>query len=109
MSINTFVEVAIKQMGDWFLEGELATVTCTVLIQRPLVANVDSAETQYHAHEFLDATVQPKPIYISPNEVYAMHGLLLRHLDALVCFWTVARIVLIICRLQVVMIRYIPF
>ena len=48
------------------------------------VANVDSAETQYHAHEFLDATVQPKPIYISPNEVYAMHGLLLRNLDALV-------------------------
>jgi hypothetical protein len=26
MSINTFVEVAIKQMGDWFLEGELADV-----------------------------------------------------------------------------------
>jgi len=86
MSINTFVEVAIKQMGDWFLEGGLVDVTCTVLIQQSTVANVDSAETQYHAHEFLDATVQPKPIYISPNEVYAMHGLLLKHLDALVCF-----------------------
>ena len=42
------------------------------------------AEEQYHAHEFLDATVQPKPIYISPNEVYSMHGLLAQHLDQLV-------------------------
>lgn len=52
--------------------------------ERELVANVPDAETQYHAHEFLDATVQPKPIYISPNEVYAMHGLLSQHLDDLV-------------------------
>lgn len=51
---------------------------------RPLVANVPDAETQYHAHEFLDITVQPKPIYISPNEVYAMHGLLAQHIDRLV-------------------------
>jgi Ras GTPase-activating-like protein IQGAP2/3 len=87
MSIKAFVEVAIKQMGDWFLEGELVDMSrAGMLSQQSLVANVDTAETQYHAHEFLDATVQPKPIYISPNEVYAMHGLLLRHLDALVCF-----------------------
>lgn len=26
MSINTFVEVAIKQMGDWFLEGMLSNI-----------------------------------------------------------------------------------
>jgi hypothetical protein len=50
----------------------------------PTVANVPDAESEYHAHEFLDATVQPKPIYISPNEVYAMHGLLSKHLDDLV-------------------------
>ena len=49
------------------------------------VANVPDAETQYHAHEFLDVTVQPKPIYISPNEVYAMHTLLAQHIDFLVC------------------------
>ncbi|KAG8822729.1 hypothetical protein FRC17_009483, partial [Serendipita sp. 399] len=66
-SINTFVESAIRRMNDWFLE----------------VANVDTAESYYHAHEFLDATVQPKPIYISPNEVYAMHSLLLKNLDGL--------------------------
>ena len=52
------------------------------------VADVPDAETQYHAHEFLDVTVQPKPIYISPNEVYAMHGLLAQHIDQLVrCFF----------------------
>lgn len=49
-----------------------------------LVANIPDAETQYHANEFLDVTVQPKPIYISPNEVYAMHGLLAQHIDRLV-------------------------
>lgn len=49
-----------------------------------VVADVPDAETQYHAHEFLDVTVQPKPIYISPNEVYAMHGLLAQHIDRLV-------------------------
>jgi hypothetical protein len=53
-------------------------------LNRPSVANVTDAETQYHAHEFLDVTVQPKPIYISPNEVYAMHGLLAQHIDRLV-------------------------
>lgn len=48
------------------------------------VADVPNAETQYKAHEFLDVTVQPKPIYISPNEVYSMHSLLLKHQDHLV-------------------------
>jgi Ras GTPase-activating-like protein IQGAP2/3 len=48
------------------------------------VANVPDAETEYQAHEFLDATVQPRPIYISPNEVYAMHALLSQHLEHLV-------------------------
>lgn len=48
------------------------------------VADVPDAETQFHAHEFLDVTVQPKPIYISPNEVYSMHALLSQHQDYLV-------------------------
>ena len=47
------------------------------------VANVPDAETQYHANEFLDVAVQPKPIYISPNEVYSMHSLISQHLDRL--------------------------
>jgi hypothetical protein len=51
-----------------------------------LVANVSDAETQFHAHEFLDVTVQPKPVYISPNEVYSMHTLLAQHLNHLVPF-----------------------
>lgn len=51
---------------------------------RLTVAEVEAAETHFHAHEFLDATVQPKPIYISPNEVYAMHSLLAQHVNILV-------------------------
>ncbi|EPQ59223.1 hypothetical protein GLOTRDRAFT_34245 [Gloeophyllum trabeum ATCC 11539] len=65
--INDFVAKCIKQMTAWLLE----------------VADVPDAETQYHAHEFLDATVQPKPIYISPNEVYAMHALLAQHAESI--------------------------
>lgn len=48
-----------------------------------LVADVQNAEAQYHANEFLDVAVQPKPIYISPNEVYSMHSFLQQHLDRL--------------------------
>ncbi|KAH9999926.1 hypothetical protein BJV77DRAFT_1058234 [Russula vinacea] len=65
--INEYVKRAILQFTSWLFE----------------VADVPDAETQYHAHEFLDVTVQPKPIYISPNEVYAMHGLLAQHIDRL--------------------------
>jgi Ras GTPase-activating-like protein IQGAP2/3 len=69
--INDYVAKAISQFTAWLLE----------------VADVPDAETQYHAHEFLDVTVQPRPIYISPNEVYAMHGLLAQHIDRLVRYF----------------------
>ncbi|KAJ7700066.1 ras GTPase-activating protein [Mycena rosella] len=65
--INEFVRRAITEMTAWLLE----------------VANVPDAETHFHAHEFLDATVQPKPIYISPNEIYTIHGLLTQYQDHL--------------------------
>jgi hypothetical protein len=51
------------------------------------VSNVPEAEAHYHAHEFLDATVQPKSIFISPNEVYNMHALLSQALEELVRLW----------------------
>ena len=50
-----------------------------------IVANVPDAEAQYQAHEFMDATTQPKSIWISPNEVYLTHALLSQHIDSLVC------------------------
>ncbi|KAH8113457.1 hypothetical protein DFH11DRAFT_1602139 [Phellopilus nigrolimitatus] len=65
--LNKYVAEAIKQMRTWIFE----------------VANVPDAETQYHANEFLDVAVQPKPIYISPNEVYSMHSLLSQNLERL--------------------------
>ena len=48
------------------------------------VADVPDAERQFHAHEFMDATVQPKSIYISPNEIYTTHSLLIQQQDHLV-------------------------
>ncbi|TFY63402.1 hypothetical protein EVJ58_g3276 [Rhodofomes roseus] len=65
--VNDYVRKAITQITTWLLS----------------VADVQDAETELHAHEFLDATVQPKSIYISPNEVYAMHSLLSENLDDL--------------------------
>ncbi|KAH7344769.1 hypothetical protein B0J17DRAFT_607929 [Rhizoctonia solani] len=64
-SMNAFVATNIPTMAAWFLE----------------VANVADAETEYHAHEFIDVTVQPKPVYISPNEIYAMHGILTQNVE----------------------------
>ncbi|KAF9055294.1 hypothetical protein BDZ89DRAFT_1087964 [Hymenopellis radicata] len=65
--IHGFVSQQIPIMNTWMLD----------------VANVSDAETQFHAHEFVDATVQPKPIYISPNEIYTVHGLLSQHQNTL--------------------------
>ncbi|KAJ4478052.1 ras GTPase-activating protein [Lentinula aciculospora] len=65
MPINEFVSRAVSQISSWMLE----------------VADVPDAEITFHAHEFLDATVPPKPIYISPNEIYAMHALIVQHLS----------------------------
>ncbi|KAK2466197.1 hypothetical protein APHAL10511_001839 [Amanita phalloides] len=65
--INDFVHKSVSHMSAWFLE----------------VANVPDPESHYRAHEFLDVTVQPKPIYISPNEIYTMHGLVSQYIDEL--------------------------
>ncbi|KAG1892471.1 ras GTPase-activating protein [Suillus subluteus] len=66
--INECVRTLIMQMTNWLVRT---------------VADVPDAESHYHAHEFLDATVQPKPIYISPNEVYGMHVLLSQYQEKL--------------------------
>ncbi|KAH7929429.1 ras GTPase-activating protein [Leucogyrophana mollusca] len=65
--INDYIRKTVGQMTVWMLQ----------------IADVPDAESHYHAHEFLDATVQPKPIYISPNEVYGMHALLSQYQEKL--------------------------
>ncbi|KAI0327762.1 hypothetical protein GY45DRAFT_1256320 [Cubamyces sp. BRFM 1775] len=63
--VNDYVRKSIAHFSAWLMQ----------------VANVPDAETEFHAHEFLDATIQPRPIWISPNEVYSMHSLLSQYLD----------------------------
>lgn len=83
--INDFVRKAIQQMFAWFLEGVSSScVNNEVFYRCVLVANVPDAETHFHAHEFVDATVQPKPIYISPNEIYSIHSMLVQHQNHMV-------------------------
>jgi len=82
--LNSYVQEAIPLWAAWFLYG----LSCYSRFHNDSnpssVADVPDAETHFHAHEFLDVTVQPKPIYISPNEVYSMHKLLAQHLEILV-------------------------
>ncbi|KAF8974759.1 hypothetical protein BDZ97DRAFT_1911911 [Flammula alnicola] len=59
--------------------AQIAKVLGQIISGVEFVANVPDAEMQFHAHEFMDATVQPKPIYISPNEIYTTHSLLIQH------------------------------
>ncbi|RPD67315.1 hypothetical protein L226DRAFT_452633 [Lentinus tigrinus ALCF2SS1-7] len=67
LPVNDYVRKTIATISTWLME----------------VANVSDAETEFHAHEFLDATISPRPIWISPNEVYSMHRLLSQYLDHL--------------------------
>lgn len=89
LPVNDFVNNAIGQVSAWLIEGEPISPT-TLLGSLAMcafslpVANVPDVETQYHAHEFMDVTVQPKPIEISPNEVYSIHKVLSENLDYLV-------------------------
>lgn len=62
------------------------------------VANVPEAEEQFQASEFLDVTVQPKPIYISPNEVYAMHSMLSTQLDHIVRLPALCSVLVVLTR-----------
>lgn len=49
-----------------------------------MIIDCPDAEMQFSADEFLDHTVQQKPvIYISPNEIYSMHLLLAQQVDHL--------------------------
>lgn len=82
--VNEYVRKAIGELSTWILEGKFSSRYAFFGTDMLPVANVPDAEAQYHAHEFLDATVQPKVIYITPNEVYKMHALLSRHIDDLV-------------------------
>ncbi|KZS97625.1 hypothetical protein SISNIDRAFT_436160 [Sistotremastrum niveocremeum HHB9708] len=65
--LNEYVEKAIPEVQSWF----------------SAVADVPEPEVHLNAHEFLDVAAQPKPILISPNEVYAMHNLLVQNLQIL--------------------------
>ncbi len=83
--INDFVRNAIGQLTSWFMQGMSSDLKCNILeFNLVSVADVPDAERQFHAHEFMDATVQPKSIYISPNEIYTTHSLLIQQQDYLV-------------------------
>lgn len=90
--INDFVREASSRMSAWLLEGKYCIYCPGSLLIAIAVADVPDAESYFYAHEFLDVTVQPKPIYITPNEVYTMHGLLLRHLKAIVRLFNTSKV-----------------
>ena len=46
--------------------------------------DVPDPEAFFRADAALDVAVARRVIYISPNEIYSMHSLLLSHIDAVV-------------------------
>lgn len=51
----------------------------------PPVIHVEDAETHFRADEYVDAAASRRPvIYISPNDIYATHSILVETLDVIV-------------------------
>ncbi len=66
--LNDYISYGRQRFRDWFFS----------------VLDVPDAETQFNADEYLDHSLPHKPIiYISPNEIYSMHSLVLQHLDTI--------------------------
>lgn len=66
--LNEYVSYGTQRFRDWFFS----------------VLDVPDAEIQFNADEYLDHSLPHKPIiYISPNEIYSMHTLILQHLEAI--------------------------
>ena len=66
--LNEYVNLCTHRFRDWFFQ----------------VLDVPDAETQFNADEYLDHSLPHKPIiYISPNEIYSMHALVLQNLDSI--------------------------
>lgn len=85
LPVNDYVRKTIASISSWLIEGITSPFEYHLLVLKTyLVANVSDAEAEFHAHEFLDATVQARPIWISPNEVYSTHRLLSQHIEYLV-------------------------
>ncbi|KDN47975.1 hypothetical protein K437DRAFT_273559 [Tilletiaria anomala UBC 951] len=64
--LNEYVSQASARFTQWFYA----------------IVDVHDAEMQFAAEEFIDATTQDRPvIYISPNEIYALHLLLGQQMD----------------------------
>jgi Ras GTPase-activating-like protein IQGAP2/3 len=66
--LNEYINLCTHRFQDWFFQ----------------VLDVPDAETQFSADEYLDHSLPHKPIiYISPNEIYSMHSLVLQNLDSI--------------------------
>ena len=66
--LNQFVDYGVQRFREWFFQ----------------ILDVPDAEAQFNADEYLDHSLPHKPIiYISPNEIYSMHTLVLQHLEAI--------------------------
>jgi len=82
--VNDFVKTAVDQMSTWLRGGKRLSCVSVSNSDLTSVSDVPDPEAQLNAYEFLDVAIQPKPIFISPNEVYSMHRFLLQHSQQLV-------------------------
>lgn len=87
--LNNFVEVKAKEFSQWIRAGEpflpLAIRARARADTFAAVIHVPDAEAYFRADEWLDAKASRQPIiYISPNNIYALHSSVLESIDAVV-------------------------
>jgi len=95
--LNAYVEGEGKIFRDWLIDGESLFLFSYLRLRgrekliKPrwfcfAVADVIDVQEHLGVDEFIDVTVEPLPLSISPTEVYAIHRVLVQDLDDLVRF-----------------------
>lgn len=85
VALNEFVRHSSELFSAWIAEGALLTpslISFCQLISPAAVIQVPSPEQHFRANRYLDATTtNPLMLWVSPNDIYYAHSLVLRNLD----------------------------
>lgn len=89
MPMSDFITSSAAEFTQWIFERTVpsfrrrAQVSLNLLC--PAVIHIEDAETYFRADEYVDAAASRRPvIYISPNDIYATHSILVETLDVIV-------------------------
>ncbi|KAK8869822.1 hypothetical protein IAR55_000390 [Kwoniella newhampshirensis] len=66
--LEAFISSAAMPFREWILD----------------VADVEHAESQFHAHDMFESTIEAKPIKITRTDIYGMLSVLIQHVPVLI-------------------------